>query len=135
MIYGIGIIETSKLRDSKLSNLFSEEDNLISLKDVKFIFNKHGSLISPNLVLDSKKYKTYKGSDTFIKRIDISKPLRLKMRHWDGTRFVSEMTINNEYSIITINITKEWNEKILESIRKVETTSLKKITKLKSQLV
>lgn len=135
MIYAIGIIETAKLRNSKLSNLFNEEENLLSLKDVKFMFNKHGSLISPNLVLDCKKYKTFKGADTFIKRLDISKPLRLKMGHWDGTRFVREITINSEYSIITINIIKEWNEKILESIKKVEDTSLKKITKLKSQLV
>ena len=39
-IYAVGVVRISTLRDFKLANILSEEENELSLSDIEYLFNR-----------------------------------------------------------------------------------------------
>lgn len=139
-IYAVCVVRISTLRDSKLANILSGEENKLSLSDVEYFFNK-GNRLEKKLSNSIKLYKTIGGANNLIKLLNhkySNSIIKLNSAVYDQTlrRYNRDFLFDTSlFQLVNINVTKDWNKIIDEEISKVEKDYLNKLNKLKAKKI
>lgn len=139
MIYVIAFVEKSKLRDTQLERILSDEEDDSVLYNGEYTFLAqvksksrpilwwgNGYFYEDRSIASCTKWKTIRGAQSVIKSMNLNNGVSIRGNHseWDKEKFIP----------VVYNITEKWNKHINNKIQKEIDSHNRKIINLNKKL-